>query len=156
MSEIKNIETGMGNIGHVEFASPTTPTSNSSQSKMQYTNNATPQRRPIVCGPQHLGKYIYLDSLDTLELSSPTSYAEHGPLVDDIQDKDIKPSHPDLTWSRVRHYLREPFAEFWGVFILVMFGDGVVAQVTLSGGENGNYQSISWVSASARGTFVAH
>lgn len=25
-----------------------------------------------------------------------------------------------------------------------MFGDGVVAQVVLSGGEKGSYQSISW------------
>ncbi|KAF2215477.1 hypothetical protein CERZMDRAFT_57026 [Cercospora zeae-maydis SCOH1-5] len=31
-----------------------------------------------------------------------------------------------------------------GVFILIMFGDGVVAQVVLSRGEKGDYQSISW------------
>jgi len=48
--------------------------------------------------------------------------------------------------------LREPFAEFLGVFVLVMFGDGSVAQVLLSTGQvtapGGNgfgaYQSISW------------
>lgn len=48
------------------------------------------------------------------------------------------------TWSRIRHTLREPFAEFWGVFILIMFGDGSVAQVVLSNNEKGEYQSISW------------
>lgn len=47
---------------------------------------------------------------------------------------------------------REPFAEFFGVFIMILFGNGSVAQVLLSGGEKtapgmngfGSYQSISW------------
>lgn len=47
-------------------------------------------------------------------------------------------------WARIRHYLREPFAEFLGTMILILFGDGVVAQVVLSKGEKGPYQSISW------------
>jgi len=53
-------------------------------------------------------------------------------------------AEPDLAWSRIRHTLREPFSEFFGTFILIMFGDGVVAQVVLSGGANGSYQSITW------------
>ncbi|KAK5941114.1 glycerol channel [Knufia obscura] len=70
---------------------------------------------------------------------------EHGPLVDHkIPQDDVVQAQPDLTWSRIRHYMREPFAEFFGTFILIMFGDGVVAQVVLSNGENGDYQSISW------------
>jgi len=40
--------------------------------------------------------------------------------------------------------MREPFSEFFGVFILILFGDGVVAQVVLSSGKKGDYQSISW------------
>jgi aquaglyceroporin related protein len=51
---------------------------------------------------------------------------------------------PDLLWSRIRHELREPFSEFFGVFIMILFGDGVVAQVVLSKGQKGDYQSISW------------
>ena len=73
-------------------------------------------------------------------------HAEHGPLVDHkipIEDEVIE-AHPDLAWSRIRHTLREPFAEFWGTFILIMFGDGVVAQVVLSEGKKGDYQSITW------------
>ncbi|KAK5462510.1 glycerol channel [Exophiala xenobiotica] len=73
------------------------------------------------------------------------AYAEHGPLVDHkIPQDDVIQSEPDLLWSRVRHYCREPFSEFFGVFILILFGDGVVAQVVLSGGAKGDYQSISW------------
>jgi aquaglyceroporin related protein len=60
--------------------------------------------------------------------------------------------HQDLLWSRIRLTLREPFSEFLGVMILVLFGNGSVAQVLLSTGNTsapggagyGNYQSISW------------
>ena len=71
------------------------------------------------------------------------AYEEHGPLVDHkIAQEEVVQSQPDLRWSRIRHYLREPFSEFWGVFILIMFGDGVVAQVVLSNYEKGDYQSM--------------
>ncbi|KAK5153545.1 hypothetical protein LTR04_006183 [Oleoguttula sp. CCFEE 6159] len=58
----------------------------------------------------------------------------------------------ELLWSRIRLALREPFAEFCGTLILVLFGDGSVAQVLLSAGQKsapggngfGPYQSISW------------
>lgn len=60
--------------------------------------------------------------------------------------------HHHLFWSGIRAVLREPFAEFWGVVILILFGDGSVAQVLLSTGNTGiaggdgagAYQSISW------------
>lgn len=47
-------------------------------------------------------------------------------------------------WPRIRHYIREPLAEFLGTMILILFGDGVVAQVVLSKNTKGDYQSISW------------
>ncbi len=73
------------------------------------------------------------------------AFAEHGPLVDHkVGAADVVQQEPDLAWSRVRHFLREPFSEFFGVFILILFGDGVVAQVVLSAGTKGDYQSISW------------
>jgi aquaglyceroporin related protein len=49
-----------------------------------------------------------------------------------------------LLWSRVREYGRDAFSEFFGTLILILFGDGVVAQVLLSRGQKGDYQSISW------------
>lgn len=79
-----------------------------------------------------------------------------APIDDEHEDLE----HHELLWSRIRLVLREPFAEFFGVFIMVMFGDGSVAQVLLSsnaagnagtistsapgGSGYGNYQSISW------------
>ena len=78
-------------------------------------------------------------------LDGAPAFAEHGPLVDHkVPQEDVVQSEPDLTWSRIRHYMREPFSEFFGVFILILFGDGVVAQVVLSNNTKGDYQSISW------------
>ena len=73
-------------------------------------------------------------------------YGEHGALIDRSQTKEdlANPAYPNLMLPRIRRALREPLSEFMGVFILIMFGAGVVAQVTLSDGEKGNYQSISW------------
>lgn len=50
----------------------------------------------------------------------------------------------ECTWYRVRRFMQEPFSEFFGVFALILFGDGVVAQVVLSNSTKGDYQSISW------------
>lgn len=73
------------------------------------------------------------------------AHQEHGVAIDHkVPQADVIQAQPDLLWSRIRRTLREPFAEFWGVFILIMFGDGVVAQVVLSNGEKGDYQSITW------------
>ena len=52
-----------------------------------------------------------------------------------IDDDHDLATHQDLLWSRIRLALREPFAEFLGTFILVLFGNGSVAQVLLSTGE---------------------
>ena len=76
---------------------------------------------------------------------SEAPYAEHGPMIDRSPTAEAKKqSNADLAWPRIRRVLREPFSEFLGTFILIMFGDGVVAQVVLSNGTHGDYQSISW------------
>ncbi|KAG4304217.1 hypothetical protein PORY_002398, partial [Pneumocystis oryctolagi] len=55
-----------------------------------------------------------------------------------------------MKWVYYREVLREPLAEFLACFIvrgfcvMILFGDGVVAQVVLSNGLKGNYQSINW------------
>ena len=52
---------------------------------------------------------------------------------------------------------QEILAEFLGTFILIVFGVGVVAQVDLSGGQNGSYLSINlaWGLAVVMGIYVA-
>ncbi|CAN8104520.1 unnamed protein product [Discula destructiva] len=50
----------------------------------------------------------------------------------------------EYAWSRIRNYCQEGFSEFFGTMILILFGDGVVAQVVLSSETKGDYQSISW------------
>ncbi|KAK3676242.1 glycerol channel [Recurvomyces mirabilis] len=76
---------------------------------------------------------------------SPVPYAEHGVLIDRTRTGlKKKPLNSGLRWPRIRRIFREPFSEFMGTFILIMFGDGVVAQVVLSNGTKGDYQSISW------------
>lgn len=59
-------------------------------------------------------------------------------------DIDSQPVQPSLLWWRLRQYGRDAFSEFFGTMILILFGDGVVAQVLLSHGQKGDYQSISW------------
>lgn len=69
-----------------------------------------------------------------------------------IEEEHDYAQHSDLLWPKIRMSLKEPLAEFFGVFILVLFGDGAVAQVLLSTGENtapggdgfGNYNNINW------------
>ena len=92
----------------------------------------------------------------TVHQNEYPQYAEHGVLIDDIpHDKQVEEDyehHNNLWWSRVRHTMRDPFMEFMGTCIMIIFGDGSVAQVYLSANPNlpessqnkGNYQSISW------------
>ncbi|PFH55551.1 hypothetical protein XA68_18072 [Ophiocordyceps unilateralis] len=55
-----------------------------------------------------------------------------------------EPLHHSLLWPRIRAWGRDAFSEFVGTMVLVLFGDGVVAQVVLSNSTKGDYQSISW------------
>ena len=87
----------------------------------------------------------------------PFVHAEHGVLIDQqttqhaTEEKEYA-AHHELWWSRTRHLLKDPFAEFMGTFIMIVFGDGSVAQVLLSSNPKlpagsqgkGDYQSISW------------
>lgn len=49
-----------------------------------------------------------------------------------------------LRWPRIRSLWQDAISEFFGTMILIIFGDGVVAQVVLSRRTMGDYQSISW------------
>lgn len=67
---------------------------------------------------------------------------EHGheiaiPEAADYEISEVADSHPmydPMNWPlfRLRHRIREYLAEFWGTFILIFFGDGVVATATFN------------------------
>lgn len=72
-------------------------------------------------------------------------FAETGAPINRSQTAELKRGqNPGLAWPRIRRTCREALSEFMGVFVLIMFGDGVVAQVVLSNNTKGDYQSISW------------
>jgi hypothetical protein len=90
------------------------------------------------------------------ETPSWHAHAEHGAPIDNVrtfdQAEDEYQHQRHLFWSRARHAFRDPFMEFCGTMIMIVFGDGSVAQVLLSANPNlpqssqnkGDYQSISW------------
>ena len=95
------------------------------------------------------------------DFSHAETYHEHGPPIDNLphkagRDNDFE-RHKKYLWPRIRHFMRDPFAEFMGTFTMIMFGHGSVAQVLLSanpklpaGDQNkGQYQSISWGSVTS-------
>lgn len=64
-------------------------------------------------------------------MSSVRSYMGLNPEAP-IDEEHERLEHHNLLWSRIRLAFREPFAEFFGTFVMVLFGDGSVAQVLLS------------------------
>lgn len=86
------------------------------------------------------------DSESTVPPSSAASpYKETGAPINRSATAELrKGQNSGLAWPRIRRTCREAFSEFMGVFVLIMFGDGVVAQVVLSDNTKGDYQSISW------------
>lgn len=48
------------------------------------------------------------------------AHQEHGVAIDHkVPQADVVEEQPDLRWSRIRHQLREPFAEFFGMLIVI-------------------------------------
>jgi len=103
--------------------------------------------------PQHLEDAYNLDNAETLRatstdmleheqkdiqhcstLSTVRTYMELEPEAPILEGHDV---HHHLTLSSVRVIIREPFAEFFGVFIMILFGNGSVTQVLLSHGRDG-------------------
>jgi len=78
-------------------------------------------------------------------VASQAKFVETGvPLNQSPTAAALDKTDPKFLWPRVRLSLQDAFSEFIGTFIIIMFGDGVVAQVVLSNGKKGDYQSISW------------
>lgn len=82
----------------------------------------------------------------SIEKSALRNYNMGNPSLDDAPTMELVSPLPEeeLAWNRIRSYCQDAFSEFLGTMTLILFGDGVVAQVVLSGGTKGDYQSISW------------
>lgn len=120
-------------VNHVETEKPTYNDASGSNSPESMYFNESKLKHPT-------------NSSQLSPTIAPHPFAEHGALVDhDVHPQaDIVESHPELWWSKVRHICQDAFSEFFGVFIMILFGNGVVAQVVLSNEQKGQYQSISW------------
>ncbi|KAF9525543.1 putative aquaporin 4 [Crepidotus variabilis] len=85
--------------------------------------------------------------------------------IEHEHQEEIPPTHTEFPnrWARYRNFLREPFAEFFGTCILIIFGTGVDCQVVLSGNPSvapsakGEYFSINigWAAGTALGVWVS-
>jgi hypothetical protein len=95
---------------------------------------------------------FFSESISSLLLEEIGAPIDQEPVKHDGNELDYERHIKKYLWSRIRHSIRDPLAEFLGCFILIIFGDGSVAQVVLSsnpdlpkGSQNkGAYQSISW------------
>lgn len=69
-----------------------------------------------------------------------------GSVVHDepAMSSDMIPAEDQPRWPKIRSIWQDAFSEFFGTMILLLFGAGSVAQVVLSKGVKGEYQSISW------------
>ncbi|KAL1921607.1 uncharacterized protein VTP21DRAFT_11323 [Calcarisporiella thermophila] len=72
---------------------------------------------------------------------SPSSTNEKFEHVEHNSDASSKSRKPIL---KLKREFREYLAEFLGTLVLIIFGDGVVAQVVLSKGAKGDWLSINW------------
>lgn len=90
------------------------------------------------------------ESSASVDKSIPQKYemsetrAEHAGNAAEATPASFEPEEQQLWWSQMRVRMRDFWSEFFGTMILILFGDGVVAQVVLSGETKGDYQSISW------------
>lgn len=70
----------------------------------------------------------------TSHVQSTRAHLGLHPTAPIIEEHDTA-EHADNVWVKVRAVLKEPLAEFFGVLIMVCFGNGSVAQVLLSQGQ---------------------
>jgi len=81
-------------------------------------------------------------------ISTSSSGGEKGEAlhneVDTLDVAPYDPTEPQNPWARLRRRFKEPFGEFIGTMILIIFGNGVNCQVVLSRLTQGSYLSISF------------
>ncbi|SCU98861.1 LAMI_0F16512g1_1 [Lachancea mirantina] len=75
------------------------------------------------------------------------------------KEHDEKPDELKFTnyWAKLRHKLKEPFAEFIGTLILVAFGVGGTLQNLVTDGAGGSYETVAfgWGFGAMLGVYIA-
>ncbi|CAD6966891.1 unnamed protein product [Tilletia controversa] len=114
------------------------PDATSPTSKESFTHNEADQKK---------------DSSSSMSISSAHPSCESASATDEL-------SFPN-PWARFRYSMREPFAEFLGTCILIIFGNGINMQVFVSrlydpSSPKGDYLSVSfgWGIGTAMAIFV--
>lgn len=99
---------------------------------------------------------------EQLDQESRSSVASDGDAVGGNGDADVDEDDMDVMtftnfWAKIRYKLREPFAEFLGTLVLVIFGVGSNLQATVTKGAGGSFESLSfaWGFGCALGVYVA-
>ncbi|KIJ62605.1 hypothetical protein HYDPIDRAFT_114262 [Hydnomerulius pinastri MD-312] len=110
-----------------------------------------------------------LEKHEDTRLESVSSHTHHtahhaGPTINTLPfDECSHCTRYPNRWSKIRYFLREPFAEFLGTMILVVFGTGVNCQVFLSQDSRveavprGDFLSLNfgWAAGVALGVWAA-
>ncbi|KAE9971078.1 hypothetical protein BLS_004645 [Venturia inaequalis] len=83
----------------------------------------------------------YRQPAQLIHQSTVETLREHGAPIDHIVPQaNSKASGPDLWWSKVRAYMQEPFSEFFGCFIMILFGWGLGVMLGVyAGGKSGGH-----------------
>ena len=98
-----------------------------------YNNHSSSQ--PVEPGPSSIDKPLPIFNVNM---------APHAIAHDDNVSCTMIPAEEQPRWPAIRSYWQDAFSEFLGTMTLILFGDGVVAQVLLSNNTKGTFQSISW------------
>jgi aquaglyceroporin related protein len=92
----------------------------------------------------HAEKTTTIIPVDKIEHAGSMSQDENASTTASKQQTLPEHAYEELWWPKRREFFQDYFSEFAGTMIMILFGDGVVAQVVLSENEKGDYQSISW------------
>ncbi|KAI1794876.1 aquaporin [Ganoderma leucocontextum] len=105
------------------------------------------------------------DAKDDAYIEDVDSPSQISHAVNDLSDEGLLAHYTKYpnAWSRIREYIREPAAEFFGVMILIIFGAGVDCQTQLSKNAKvasavyGDYLSLNfgWAAGTALGVWVS-
>lgn len=94
---------------------------------------------------------------ELIEEENKSTSALDGNEVGASEDEDADIMTFPNYWAKIRYHMREPFAEFLGTLVLVIFGVGGNLQATVTKGSGGSYESLSfaWGFGCMLGVYVA-